>query len=284
MTRYAEIHEQPGLENPVVVLALEGWIDAGLGAARALEQILEGTDAVTVATFDTDVLLDHRARRPTMRLEDGLVTELRWPSITIDAVSDPAGADVLLVRGAEPDHMWGAFAGDVVDVALTFGARMVCGLGAYPAPVPHTRGTGVVATATSRELASEVGFVPGRIDVPSGVHAAIEQRAAQHGVPAVGLWAQVPHYAAAMPYPAAALALLDTLERVGGVAFDRGPLAEEAAATRERIDGLVAGNPEHEAMVAQLEAAQAAVQEPGFLISGDELAAELEQFLRDEDS
>ncbi|MCX7621891.1 MAG: PAC2 family protein, partial [Acidimicrobiales bacterium] len=109
--------------------------------------------------------------------------------------------------------------GAVVDLALEFGVRMVAGLGASPAPVPHTRACRVVSTATSPELARAVGFVPGRIDVPAGVHAPIELRCAEAGLPAVGLWAQVPHYAAAMPYPAAAVALIEALGRIAGVRF-----------------------------------------------------------------
>ena len=241
---------------------------------------------VPVATFDADELLDHRSRRPTMHLVDGVVTDLSWPSIELRAGTDDLGSDVLLLTGAEPDHRWRAFATAVVDLALDLGVRQVHGLGAYPAPVPHTRPTSVVATATTPEGAAQVGFVPGRIDVPGGVAAAIEARCASQGVPASGLWAQVPHYAAAMPYPPASVALLEALQRVAGLRFPPGSLAEDAASTRARIDGLVAGNPEHEAMVRQLEEQVDAQPEPAgedtFLMSGEDLAAELEEFLRDE--
>jgi predicted ATP-grasp superfamily ATP-dependent carboligase len=162
------------------------------------------------------------------------------------------------------------------------------GLGAYPAPVPHTRTTGLASTATSRELADQVGHVPGAIAVPAGVQAAIEDRCGTVGLPAVGLWAQVPHYVAAMPYPAAAVALLEGVRRVGGLDFEPRGLGELAAAARARIDELVSQNDEHQQMVAQLEA-QADLtttgtrgSELGPLPSGDELAAELERFLRDQ--
>ena len=85
------------------------------------------------------------------------------------------------------------------------------GLGAFPAPVPHTRPVRLASTATTQELAAQVGFVPGTIDVPAGIHAALERGFADAGIPAVGLWARVPHYVAAMPYPAASAALLDGL-------------------------------------------------------------------------
>jgi hypothetical protein len=280
-----ELIERPDLDSPAFVLALDGWIDAGLGAAQAIATILEHNEMETVAVFDTDALLDHRARRPTMHLIDGVNTGLTWPSIELRALTDREGNEALFLVGAEPDHSWRAFSRAVTDLALEFGARLVIGLGAYPAPVPHTRPTKLVSTATSGDLARLVGFVQGQVDVPAGVHAAIERRCADVGVPAVGLWAQVPHYAAAMPYPAAGLALVEGLARVGDLSFDEGDLAAEAESGRERLDSLVANSDEHLEMVRQLEhhvdTLEAAQSDD--LPSGDELAAELERFLREQD-
>jgi len=281
-----ELLDRPDLVEPLLIVALDGWIDAGLGAASALEQLLELPGLEVVARFDADTLLDHRSRRPTMHLEDGRAHGLTWPAIELRAGRDIAGNDLLLLSGAEPDHRWRAFADTVVDLALVFDVRLVLGLGAYPAPVPHTRPVRVVSTATTAELAEQIGFLPGRIDVPAGVAAAIEERCAQAGLPAAGLWAQVPHYTAAMPYPAAGAALLAALARVGGLTLEPGALREEAQATHRRIEALIDGNPEHLAMVHQLEGQIDAAQpqeDPGFLMSGDDLAEELERFLRDAD-
>jgi proteasome assembly chaperone (PAC2) family protein len=283
-SRLFELHERPDLDTPVMVVALDGWIDAGLGAATALTTIAGQADLATVATFDTDQLLDHRARRPTMELVDGIVERLTWPTLELQATTDPLGTEALLLVGAEPDHTWRAFAGSVVDLALEFGTRLVVGLGAYPAPVPHTRPTRLVATATNRELADLVGYVHGRIEVPTGVSSAIERRCAEVGLPAVGLWAQVPHYAAAMPYPAASEALIRGLARVADLAFGTADLTDEGAEAIARIDSLIAGNQEHLEMVRQLERHVDALEadEGGRLPSVDELAAEVEQFLRDQ--
>ena len=161
---------------------------------------------------------------------------------------------------------------------------MVVGLGAYPAPVPHTRPTGLASTATSRELAARVGFVQGSNAVPAGVHAAIEDRSSEVGLPAVGLWAQVPHYAAAMPYPAAAESLLEGLEHGCGLSFDRTALGTEAKEARERLDRLVADSDEHTELISQLEAQVDAQAEADtqVLPTGDELAEELQRFLREQ--
>jgi proteasome assembly chaperone (PAC2) family protein len=285
-----ELVERPDLESPVLILALDGWIDAGLGAANARAALLSGLDPATVAIFDSDELLDHRARRPTMHLVEGVVTGLTWPTVELQAASDADGNDLLLLVGSEPDHAWRAFTSGVVDLAMEFGARLVVGLGAYPAPVPHTRPTKLAVTAGDPLLIAH-GMVRATIDVPAGVQAAIERRATDVGLPAIGLWAQVPHYVAAMPYPAASMALLEGLAAVAGIQIDSPTLRQEMDGTRERIDSLIGQNDEHLRMVQQLEAAVDSELSPGAgtglgagpLPSGDELAAELERFLRDQD-
>ena len=288
MTLY-EFVERPDLDSPVMIVALDGWIDAGLGAANARAALLASVEPVTVATFDSDQLLDHRARRPTMHLVDGVVTGLTWPSVELQAASDVDGRDLLLLVGSEPDHAWRAFTRAVVDLALELGARMVVGLGAYPAPVPHTRPTKLAVTAGDARLVG-TDMVRATLDVPAGVQAAIERRATEVGLPAIGLWAQVPHYVAAMPYPAASVALLDGLTSVADVRFESRALRQEVDSTRQRIDALIAENDEHVRMVQQLETAADAESTTagtglaaGPLPSGDELAAELERFLRDQD-
>ena len=151
MTSLYAMVEQPDLESPVLVMVLKGWIDAGLGADGAADVLIDELDRHTVARFDADALLDQRARRPTMRLVDGVNTELTWEETELSWAKDASGNDVLLLLGTEPDHAWLAFSEQVVDLALDLGARMVVGLGAYPAPVPHTR------TPAARRLGVERG-------------------------------------------------------------------------------------------------------------------------------
>lgn len=279
-----ELLDRPTLDKPILIVTLEGWIDAGLGAAAAIAALLGSMPTELVASFDADDLLDHRARRPVMRIVDGVNAALLWPEIQLRAGRAASGRDVLFLVGPEPDHRWRAFSLAVAELAGAFGVELAVGLGAFPAPAPHTRATRLVATATSTELASQVGYLPGAIDVPAGVQGALERQFAELGVPAVGLWARVPHYAAAMPYPDASAVLLEGLERLTGVHVDTSDLREAAVGTGARLDELVANSEEHAALLAQLEAqVDAEGERPlGTIPSGDELAAELERFLRDQ--
>lgn len=279
-----ELHERPDLDQPVLLVALEGWIDAGYAAGRAAESIIGQVDTTLVATFDADTLLDFRARRPTMHLIDGVNTGLTWSSIELHALQAPNGTDVLLLTGVEPDHAWNAFAAAVRDLSLDLGCRMQLGFGAYPAGVPHTRPVALSATASDADLAESVGFIRGTIDVPAGIEAVIEREMTDAGLPAIGIWAQVPHYAATMRYPAASARLIDGLNQIATTDFSSADLADEIEETRQRIDGLLEGNPEHQAMIRQLEAQADEETESRIadLPSGDDLAEELQRFLREQ--
>lgn len=283
----ATIHSWPALERPVMVVCLDGWIDAGLAATNALSHLFETMPHDVVATFDSDALIDFRARRPTLRIVNGVDKELRWAETKLHSATNRTGRTVLILAGPEPDMQWHRFISEVVALASRLEVELVVGLGAFPSPVPHTRPVRLVGTSTDSDLAAKVGYLPASIEVPSGVQGALEVAFGEAGIPAVGLWARVPHYVAAMPYPAAAAALLDGLARLAELEIDTAALKGAAAASNAQIAQLISGSEEHAALVRQLEAQHDSElpTEPadfGELPSGDELAAELERFLRGE--
>ena len=279
-----EILETPVLDGPVLLLALDGRIDAAGAAAEASPRLLEGDPGRRIARFDTDRLLDHRARRPTLHLVDGVSRRMEWPTLELFLLESTTETDVLVLHGPEPDHEWRGFAEAVVDLCRQFGVQMVVGLGAYPAAVPHTRPTRLSCTAGSADLTERLDFVTATVEVPAGAQAVIEMEASRAGISAIGLWAQVPHYLSATSYPPAALALLAGLAHLSGATVDEGPLSEASLATRARLDDLVARNPEHVTMLEKLEVAYDDLLDVrGQLPDGDQLAAELERFLRSHD-
>lgn len=284
-----ELHHEPELRDPVLVVALEGWVDAGLGAAAAVTSLVSDPPAELVVTFDGERFLDQRARRPIVRLVDGVTTDLTWPRTQIRHGRDGAGADVLYLIGPEPDFRWQEFVGAVIGLVRQWGVRMVVGLGAFPAPAPHTRPVKLAATApaASAGLIARVGVVQGELEVPAGVQAALELACEQAGIEAVSLWARVPHYVAAMPFPDASAALVDGLAAIAGLHLDSSALHGAADSARRQVDELIAGNPEHAAMVRKLErsidASEGNTLGLDGIPSGEELAAELEEFLRDEE-
>lgn len=284
MVDLIEHTDHPALHEPLLVVALDGWIDAGLAAAGAINAILAAHDNELVASFDTDLLLDHRARRPLMSIRDGVSERLVWPAIELRALTDDEGRHVLLLGGSEPDHLWGSFTEAVVRAALDLDVRMVVGLGAYPSPVPHTRDVRLSMTSPSPEvLGAFGGYTLGSVEVPAGIQAAIEVATGAAGIPSLALWAQVPHYISGMAFPAGSRALVEHLNRVGGVSLDPGDLDEAAEANIAQLNELVAENEQHQQMLRQLEQLydDSGPELYGPLPTGDELAAELQAFLRD---
>jgi proteasome assembly chaperone (PAC2) family protein len=285
-----DVIDDVSLFEPVLIVCLEGWVDAGLGASAAIAALLDSSDTELLATFDDDTLLDQRARRPTARIVDGVTTALTWPAIQLRAGVDLSGNDVLYLVGPEPDMHWGRFVDAVVEIAERFDVRLVVGLGAFPAPAPHTRPVRLAATVpeASSRLLEQVGLVAGELEVPAGISSALELGFGESGTDMITLWARVPHYVAAMPFPQASEALIEGVGRIANLTFDVTRLAAEADSSRAQVDELIASNPEHLAMVRALESTVDATEGNPLgvdeLPTGDELAAELEQFLRGEDS
>lgn len=285
-----EVLPHPDLREPLLVMALAGWVDAGGAARSARDTLHELYDFEVLASFDSDLLLDHRANRPMMELQDGVHQGITWPEIELLWAADDDGNHFLLLEGSEPDHLWRTFTNEVIELSQDLGVRMALGLGAYPAPVPHTRATELSSSSNDEELARRIGWMDDSVQVPAGIQGTIEFGFGLFDIPATGLWARVPHYASAMPYPAAARALLDGLHRIGGIAVSDGALLDEIQQTRHRLDELVADSPEHQELVAQLEtlydqtdrSGLAADGDPeGSLPTGDELASEIQNFLRE---
>ena len=283
---------RPALADPVMVVMLTGWIDAGAAARSAIEAIEQESGATPIAQLDDDVYVDYRARRPVMELREGLNSVLHWERITVSIGSDQTGRDVVLLTGPEPDMAWHRFTRTIGELATELGVRRMAHLGAYPFAIPHTRPSRLSVSSPSQDVLTRVPFLRSSIDVPAGVAASLEHDFHERGIVSLGIWAQVPHYVATMAYPAASIALLDGLREATGVVIDAAQLRSDVIAQGRRLDALVAGNDEHAKMLEQLEQLYDAsgdgvpFQDGGpslELRSGDELAAELEEFLRDQD-
>ncbi|MCY3961795.1 MAG: PAC2 family protein [bacterium] len=279
------VHQMPDLADPVLVMALDGWVDAGYGMRNAAEIMTQPDDGVLVASFDADLLIDHRARRPTMTVRDGRVDDIRWPAISLQVVHDLDQQEFLMLHGPEPDFRWQAFCTAVDEVVQRLGVARAVTLGAYPAAVPHTRPVRLSATGTSQNLIERFGSPQGTLEVPAGIGAALSKRFEVAGLETVSVWAQVPHYASGSPFPAAAAALFQGLRAVADLRFDSAPLIAEGLEVSRKLDAMIAQNASHQRLVGQLESAYdaSAGEQDTEIPTGDELAEELERFLRDQD-
>ena len=283
---------EPMLHEPILIVMMTGWIDAAGAAAAAVQVVADECETAPMARFDDDTFIDYRARRPTMELRDGVNTKLRWNHIELLAGRSPAGRDVLVLMGPEPDMNWRRFSKAIGDIAVELGVTHMIGFGAYPFAAPHTRTPRLSCSSPSIDVLANVNFARSSVDVPAGMAAALEHTMHDRKIPALGIWAQVPHYVSSMTYPASSVALLDGLAEATGVRIAGAALRNEVGIQRERIDQMVADNVDHQLMVTQLESLHdAAVEDDADaadaaaemrLKSGDEIAAEIQEFLRDQ--
>jgi PAC2 family len=261
---------------PVVIAAFDGWIDAA-GASTAAAASIVG-DAEAIATFDDDVLYDYRSRRPVLDIIDGVLTELTWPDLSI-RLKRLDGRDLLVLSGPEPDFRWRELGGDVFETVLRLGVVEWVSIGSIPAAVPHSRPVPILGTASKQGLlGDDVAQGPdGLLRVPSAALSTLEMAVTVGGLPAVGFYAQVPHYVGG-PYSAATIALVEHVGRHLGVDIPLGSLPEDAMTQRQRLDAAVEADEDSRAYVARLESAVDDQTVP----SGDELASEIERFLRNQ--
>jgi proteasome assembly chaperone (PAC2) family protein len=263
------------LEAPVMVVAFDAWVDAGSASTKATALLAEGAEVV--AEFDADELYDYRARRPVLRIRDGRPSEVSWPRL--DLVHRRVGErDVLVLTGPEPDYRWRSLAAETIELAQRLGVVQWLTLGAIPAAVPHTRPVPVIGTE-SREglLRGDVRPGPaGLLQVPSAAVSVLDLAASEAGIPAVGYFAQVPHYVSG-EYPAAAVALVRSLERHLDVELPTAVLELEARTMRTRLDTAASVEESTRSYIERLEGMVDESRQP----AGTELISEIERFLRE---
>jgi hypothetical protein len=274
-------------DGPVLVTALDGFLDAGNASALAVAHLSGPEPGRVVASFEVDEFYDYRARRPPMTFMEDHYGDYEAPRLVVRLMEDKLGAPYLLLHGPEPDIRWEAFARAVRAVVAHFGVRLTVSLGSVPMAVPHTRPVQLTNHATARRLLVQENVWKGEIRVPSSAQSLLELRLGEWGQDAMGFVAHIPHYVAQFDYPHAAAALLEGLEDVSGLQWDQGALKEAGEARQVEIATQIADSDDVREVVTGLEQQYDAFHrqasnlladdEP--LPSGEEIGAQFEQFL-----
>lgn len=258
---------------PALIVSFEDWVDAGGAGSTAARHIAEGSELI--ATFDADDLFDFRSHRPVLDIVDGKPTSFEMPRLVLTR-RRLIERDLFVLTGPEPDFRWNRFASDVRDIAIGMGVVEHVSLGAIPSAIPHTSPTPVMTTASSEELLRDAAPTQGLLRVPAAAVSLIEWTMASNGIPAVGFWAQVPHYAA--PYASGAIALVRKVETHLSVTIGAGSLEEDDRSQRKALEQILSGNPEATAYIERLESMVG--EEP--IPEAENIADEVERFLRNQ--
>jgi proteasome assembly chaperone (PAC2) family protein len=272
-----------GLRSPALVCAFKGWNDAADAASSAIQFVGTSLGAQRFATIDPEEFYDFQATRPRTKLSDGQTREIVWPAVELYEARVPlADRDLILMSGTEPSFRWRTFCEIVVQLAEQLGTELFVTLGALLADVPHTRPVSVTGLSSDRALVSRLGLAPSSYEGPTGIVGILHAACQNAGLPSASLWAAVPHYIAATPNPKAALALVRKLEGLVGIAVDGSELESASADYERQVDVAVRSDPDVQAFVERLEQAAGDEDEedPFSLPSGDQLARDLQRFLR----
>ncbi len=275
-----------------MVVALQGYADAGLAVAGSAGHLIDALDHRPLVNFNNDELVDYRSRRPAVTMVGDAVAESAQLDLSLQVVRDNSGKPFLLLSGPEPDLRWDAFSEAVADLAERFGVQRTVSLYSAPMTVPHTRPLGIIAHGNDRDLLSGHRTWGQRVTVPGAASLRIELELNRRGRKTCGFTAQVPHYVAASDYPLAALRLLEAVADAGDLDFPLGALEREAEKVAEILSEQATDSEEVAGIVRMLEhqhdeeerrrstlESNPLVRADGTMPSADELGAEFERFL-----
>ena len=286
MARELRMYERPStLERPVLIGAFRGWNDGGQGATLAAGYLTKLWGGRKFADIDPELFVDFQATRPMVSLEEGRTRRIEWPENVFYRARIPdANRDAIILVGVEPNYRWRTFSELVTELATDLGVELAVTLGALVADVPHTRTSPVTGAATDPQLVDELGLQLSRYEGPTGIVGVLLDACRRAGIPSVSLWAAVPHYVSLAPSPRAAHALVERLGSLLEVPIEARELVEAEEAYAAQVSEAVAGDPDTQAYVEELERRSDTISALGGeedIPSGDTLAAELTRFLRE---
>jgi predicted ATP-grasp superfamily ATP-dependent carboligase len=271
-----------------MLIAFGGWSDAGEAATGVITHILSTLDGDEddsrqethlIAEVDSEDYYDFQVNRPLIFVDGSMIRSLTWPGVQVFGLRNPNGdRDFILVRGVEPSMRWRAFATEILDLADDLEVELVITLGSMLADTPHTRAIPVSGTGAHPDIAQRLGVEVSRYEGPTGILAVIQDGCVRRGIDAVALWAAVPHYANSTPSPKATLALLNGLEDFLEINLPQGELPDESRQWEESVSEMVKEDSDIEEYIKTLEESKDANEISDD--SGEELAREVERFLR----
>ncbi len=286
--KYINLEWRPELERPILIAGFTGWNDAADAASVAVDTLLNSWQARRFGAFDGEEFFDFQATRPQIKLVDGVTRTVEWPenvlSATESSLEAAGGRGAILLTGPEPNFRWRSFSAAVVELAKELNVEMVVTMGALLADVPHSRPVSVAANSQDSALVESLGLSASRYEGPTGITGVLHRVCAEGGLPSVSFWASVPHYLPAVPSAPAALALLEKLSTLVGTSVDTSDLEHTAETYQEQVSVAVSQDSDLSSYVQMLEERfdSQANQGARDLPTGDDLAQELEGFLREQ--
>jgi len=274
-----EFDDLPVLTDPVMIAAFEGWNDAGEAASSTITHLREVWQAEIITELDSEEYYDYQVNRPHIGVDESGIRQLEWPGTRIYLARIPLFPhDVVLVQGIEPNMKWQQFTREILGLAAELDVAMVITVAALLSDSPHTRPVPVTGSTSHARLAADFHLEPATYEGPTGIVGVLQEACDRFGIPALSLWAAIPHYVGQPPCPKGTLALVRKIEDIMDVPIPLGELVEESRAWEIGVDELAEDDEEVADYVRQLEQARDTTELPE--ATGEAIAQEFERYLR----
>lgn len=271
--------DNPNLSSTVLVVAFEGWNDAGESATTAAKHLIEHLDGTKFAEIDPEMFFDFTETRPHVRIdEEG--RNISWPSNEFWAIETPEEqSDLIVLVGNEPQLKWLTYIEQIVSIIEEYEVDLVISLGALIAEVVHSRPATIYSTSDDPDLIDKLKLEPSNYEGPTGIVGVLQDALKSTDSNTLALWATIPGYVPQVPSPKAALALVNKIVQTTKIDVPTAILELNSDTYESQITELVAEDEETQGYVTELEQNYDSARPE----SGAELISELEQFLRDRD-
>jgi hypothetical protein len=233
----------PDFGAPSLLLAFEGWNDAGESASGAVRYLADALAGAPLGAIDPEPFYDFTVQRPEVRLDASGVRCIDWPAYAFRYAVVPGRCELVTGVGAEPHLAWRGFCGEVVELVRRVRARRVVLLGAFLADVLYSRPVRITGFASDGLLPAELGIQGTGYEGPTGIVGVLASRLMEEGFETASLWAGLPHYIGVSPNPRGTLALVQKASQLLDLPIDQQPLERQAAEFEARVSQLVASDP-----------------------------------------
>ncbi|RLF15546.1 MAG: hypothetical protein DRJ97_03665 [Thermoprotei archaeon] len=241
-----ELSKLGDFKGALLVIGLSGYTDAAGVASFSANYLIRQTEAEKLGRLEGEFYV-YVASRPTTTIKEGIVEEVRYPSLELYA---SRRANLLVMRGEEPNINWEAYLEkvmEVVDAARVSGVYTLGGLIDY---LDQPKVSAVISTPRLRRVVEEAGMELIDYEGPCSVYTALIHRCSSRDLEAVSLWGHVPFSVYSTlsqlksPDLKTAYLTLEALRRISGLDFNLEELREEAERLMELVDRIKAGKGE----------------------------------------
>ena len=274
----------PELKDPHAFAILDPWIDAGDVGTLTLSWLERYTQARPLAELARPGnFFDFTRYRPMLYLSHG-ERYVQIPNTFITFGRQVGGHDFLFLHLLEP-HMFGEiYVDSVTRILERFGIKRYCLIGSMYNFVPHTRPPLVSGGSSDEELKQrleQAGVSSSTYQGPITICTLISQKAAGWGAENITLIVNLPQYTQLDEDYMGVVRLQEIISSLYDI-----PVPEEsmnrAQRQREQISAAVAGNPQVQEIVEQLEETyDARVSEREAEQEPPALSPDVEEFLRE---